>query len=249
MLFQKKKVTHEKYQNTTILKEETPFNIREAYKAARTNIMFAIPGEGCKRVVISSSYPGEGKTTTTTNLAITFAQTGARVLIIDCDMRKPRIRTVLHLEKKEGLSNVLGGFCKLEDVICSTPHDNLDGIGAGQIPPNPAELLASKKMGDVLDALSEKYDYILLDTPPVNIVTDATVLTPVTQGVIMVTRQNVTNHGDLQDALSKLELANAKVLGLVLAGIKQPKGLGYGKYSKYSKYGKYDYTYEYSESL
>lgn len=246
MLFKKEKEENKKYENNSILKEDTAFNIREAYKAARTNIMFSIPGEGCKRIVVSSSYPGEGKTTTTTNLAITFAQTGARVVIIDCDMRKPRIRTILGLDKSQGLSNVLGGFCKLDEVICTTPHENLHAIGAGQIPPNPAELLASKKMGEALDQLSENYDYIFLDTPPVNIVTDATVLTPVTDGVVMVTRQNKTTHKDLQDSLGKLELANAKVLGLVLGGIKHPKGIGYGKYGRY---GKYDYTYEYGESL
>lgn len=249
MLFKKKKEENKKYENNSILKEDTAFNIREAYKAARTNIMFSIPGEGCKRIVISSSYPGEGKTTTTTNLAITFAQTGARVVIIDCDMRKPRIRTVLGLEGALGLSNVLGGFCELGEAISVTSHENLHAISSGQIPPNPAELLASRKMAEVLDQLSENYDYIFLDTPPVNIVTDATVLTPVTDGVVMVTKQNQTTHKDLQDALGKLELAHAKVLGLVLGGIKQPKGIGYGKYSKYGRYGKYDYTYEYGESL
>lgn len=252
MAFKKKNKETTGYENKTILQENTPFTIKEAYKVARTNLMFSLPGEGCKRIVISSSYPGEGKTTTTVNLAITFAQTGARVLILDCDMRKPRIGAIMNLGVNMGLSNVLGGFNTLEEVLMTTPYDNLDVIAAGQIPPNPAELLASRKMQELLDVLSQRYDYIFLDTPPINMVTDTAVLTGCTDGVVMVTRQNFTHHKDVQEALSKLELAGAKVLGSMISGVKQPKGMGYkkyGKYGKYSKYNHYDYTYGYGESL
>ncbi|MGL4344876.1 MAG: CpsD/CapB family tyrosine-protein kinase [Cellulosilyticaceae bacterium] len=249
MVFKKKQQAQTAYENKSILNDTTPFNIKEAYKVARTNIMFSLPGEGCKRIVISSSYPGEGKTTTTINLAITFAQTGARVLVIDCDMRKPRISGVMDLGMSLGLSNVLGGFNPLEEVLVSAAYENLDVIGAGQIPPNPAELLASRTMQELLDYLSGQYDYIFLDTPPINMVTDTTVLTACTDGVVMVTRQNYTHHKDIQDALGKLELAGAKVLGSMLSGVKQPKGLGYKKYGKYGKYNNYDYTYGYGESV
>lgn len=233
---QNQKSLHTVSPDRLLLREDTNFNIKEAYKAARTNVMFSVPGEGCKKVVITSSYPAEGKTTASTNLSITFAQTGNRVLLIDCDMRKPKIHKAFNLVGDKGLSNVLGGFCGLSEVMQKTAYENLSVISAGHIPPNPAELLASESMKKLLEELSSQFDYIFLDTPPVNVVTDATVLVPVTSGIIMVVRQAVTNQHDIQEALAKLELVEAKVLGFILGSIKPQKGMT-GKYGKYGKYG------------
>ena len=226
-----------------ILNGETSFHIQEAYKASRTNTMFSIPGKGCKKVVVTSSFPGEGKSTTCINLAITFAQTGSKVLVIDADLRKPTVHRKLEVNNQYGLAHLLGNFCKAEDTITPSKYENLDVILAGHLPPNPAELLASEAMKNILDTLSERYDYIFLDTPPLNIVTDATVLSSIVSGTIVVVRQGETHHKDVQDALSKLEFANAKILGLILHGV-QGNNKKYGKYGKYSKYSRYgEYTY------
>nr|WP_307990885.1 CpsD/CapB family tyrosine-protein kinase [uncultured Niameybacter sp.] len=226
-----------------ILNGETSFHIQEAYKASRTNTMFSIPGKGCKKVVVTSSFPGEGKSTTCINLAITFAQTGSKVLVIDADLRKPTVHRKLEVNSQYGLAHLLGNFCKVEDTITSSKYENLDVILAGHLPPNPAELLASDAMKNILDTLSESYDYIFLDTPPLNVVTDATVLSSIVSGTIVVVRQGETHHKDVQDALSKLEFANAKILGLILHGV-QGNNKKYGKYGKYSKYSRYgEYTY------
>lgn len=243
-IFNSKKSTqlHHVAPDRLLIDDQTNFNIKEAYKAARTNIMFSIHGEGCKKIVITSSYPAEGKTTATTNLGVTFAQTGARVLVIDCDMRKPKVHQAFHVDTPLGLSNVLGGFARLDEVVVKTKYANLDIIPAGHIPPNPAELLASQAMCDILSKLEQSYDYIFLDTPPVNIVTDATILAPITSGTVLIVRQSVTNHRDVQEALGRLEFVHAKVLGFILGSIKPKNGLGskYGKYGKgYSKYQDY----------
>ncbi|MEG2090820.1 CpsD/CapB family tyrosine-protein kinase [Niameybacter sp.] len=223
-----------------ILSDTASFHVKEAYKATRTNTMFSIPGEGCKKIVVASSFPGEGKSTTCLNLAITFAQTGSKVLVIDADLRKPTIHRKLDLANEKGLAHLLGHFCKVEEAIIPTQYENLEVITSGHIPPNPAELLASESMTQILDTLSAQYDYIFLDTPPLNVVTDATVLSTQVSGTVLVVRQGVTHHKDMQDAVSKLEFAQGKILGLILHGVKDKKA-GYGKYSKYSKYSQYGY--------
>lgn len=224
-----------------ILNGDTSFHVQEAYKASRTNTMFSIPDKGCKKIVVTSSFPGEGKSTTCTNLAITFAQTGSKVVMIDADLRKPTVHKKLEVNNEYGLAHLLGNFCTIEQAIIPSSYENLDVIVAGHLPPNPAELLASDNMKELLDTLSESYDYIFLDTPPLNVVTDATVLSTMVSGTIVVVRQGITHHKDVQDALAKLEFANAKILGLILHGV-QNKGKTYGKYGKYSRYGEYSYS-------
>lgn len=218
-----------------ILNNQASFHVKEAYKAARTNAMFSLAGKGCKKVVITSSFPGEGKSTTCLNLAITFAQTGSKVLVIDGDMRKPTLHRKLDIFNENGLSHLLGDFCKTEEAIIHTTYENLDIITSGHVPPNPAELLASEAMRMLLGELEQNYDYIFIDTPPLNVVTDATVLSNTVSGTIVVVRQGVTHHKDIQDALGKLEFAQAKVLGFILHDVKENKQ-AYGKYGKYSRY-------------
>ena len=237
---QKKKMPmiNREMRKQTKLSTTTPFSVREAYKITRTNIMFSLTEEGCRRIAVSSSYPGEGKTTTCTNLALSFAQMGKKVLVIDCDLRKPQVHNVFGLDNQAGISNVLGGLAKVEDVLHYIEEDQISVITSGHIPPNPAELLASERMKTLLEELEKAYDYIFIDTPPVNMVTDAVTLSSVISGMLLVTKQGESTHKDLEAALNKLSLGKVKVLGFVLTGEKQ-KGGSYGKYGKYGKYGSY----------
>lgn len=223
-----------------ILSPGSDFYVREAYKTLRTNTMFALAAEdGCKTVMITSSLQGEGKSLTTLNLAISFAEAERRVLLIDCDLRRPKQARLLERCSGAGLSNVLFDPRLLPAAIVSGVRENLDVIFSGDIPPNPSELLGSRRFAALLEKLRESYDYILLDTPPVNIVTDAVVLAPRCDGVIVVVRANRTDRGALTHALEQLEYAQAKLLGVVLDDVAAASGgYGYGKY-RYKSYGSY----------
>ena len=222
----------------TRLTQSTPFSVKEAYKLTRTNILFSLAQSGCKYIAITSADLSEGKTTTCTNMAISFAQIGKRTLIIDADMRKPQIHNIFKVDNQVGLSNVLGGFVKAEETI-KCLEEGLYTMTAGHIPPNPAELLASQAMKDLLDELGQQYDYIFIDTPPVSVVTDAIIISGFVSGMIIVVKQAQSKQPELQDALSKLAFAKAKVLGVILtrAQIKSGK---YGKYGKYKGYSAYE---------
>lgn len=225
-----------------LLTSKSPFDVKEAYKSARTNIMFSLTNPGCKKIIVTSAFPKEGKTTTCVNLAIAFAQTTAKVLIIDCDLRKPRLHKIFMLKSNIGLSNVLTRMNTLEEAIQTTGFYGLEILPAGTTPPNPAELLASDSMKEVIDTLSEKYDYIFMDTPPVNVVTDAVVLSPYISGLFLVTRQKFTDHRSIKDALNRLELANIKPTGFILNDIDEYSSkykYGYKRYGRYGRYGKY----------
>ncbi len=233
----------------TLINQSTSFIINEAYKTARTNIMFALSatGKGCKKIIITSASPGEGKTTTCLNLAITFAQMNAKVLVIDADLRKPRVYRHLGLERKNGLSDVLGGLTDINTAIHHCPEHNIDCITSGQIPPNPAELLSSSEMEALLNTLSERYDYIFLDTPPVTMVTEAAAMSKFTNGTVVIIRQNYTIHEMLQRAQANLKFGEAKILGYILndVDVNQYRS-GYGRYG-YRGYGHRRYGYGYSE--
>lgn len=232
--------------STTLLTDCTNFMVKEAYKAARTNIRFSLSSsKGCKKIVITSASPGEGKTTTCLNLAIAFAQTDTKVLVIDADLRKPRLYRHLSIERENGLSDLLCGLIETKDAIKHCEKHNLDCITSGQIPPNPAELLSSKEFELILEELGASYDYIFIDTPPVTVVTDAAAMAKATNGVILIVRQNNTIHETIERALSNLKMTNAKFLGFILNGVSDAS-YGYGTYgAKYKKYGNYgDSTYE-----
>lgn len=186
-----------KRNQAAIINKKTPFIIQEAYKTARTNTIFSVSGSmenSCKVIAITSAGPGEGKTTTTINLAITFAQTGAKVLIIDGDLRKPRVHQYLGVVKTDGLSTVLSNQKTFDEVVYKNIREGLDLLASGSIPPNPAELLSSDAMGETLKELKTRYDYIFLDTPPVTVVTDAAALSKFIDGIILIVRQDYTAH-------------------------------------------------------
>ncbi|GAB1475539.1 hypothetical protein MASR2M70_03710 [Bacillota bacterium] len=235
----KKNTTEAKY---TLLSDGTSFHVKEAYKAMRTNVMFSVPDDGCKVIAVTSAVPGEGKSTTVINLAITFAQTGTRVLLIDADMRRPNIKRILSAGDGIGLSEILAKFVKAEEAIHSSGYDKLDVIFSGNVPPNPVELLGSDNMQAMIEELKGKYDYIFIDTPPINVVTDATVVSRLLHGIILVARENKSKKDEVTEALNKLRFVNAKVLGLVLNDkMYQSKRGGY--YGKYGKYGRYRHYY------
>lgn len=236
-----------------LLNDKTSFDVKESYKELRTNIMFSVPGDKCKKLLITSSVASEGKSTTNVNLAVTMAETGAKVILIDCDLRRPNIARLLGQNGDKGLSNVLINNCTIKSAIFNTKYPNLDVIFAGKIPPNPAELLSSDKMKELVDDLSQEYDYIFFDTPPINLVTDAALISSLADGVVVVSRQHVTERRLLAQAVEKLNFVNAKIIGIVLNDVSMSKS-GYGGYKKYGygksygrKYSRHGY-YEYSSS-
>ncbi len=220
-------------------KAHVPFAIVEAYKTIRANLLFLMSGSKSKSIVISSSNVGEGKSTTAVNLAIAFAQLGSKVLLIDADMRRPSIYKKMKLSNQKGLSSVLVGFCETSEAI-EEINPYFDIMTSGPVPPNPSELLGSDKMSELLEELAQKYDYIFIDTPPVNVVSDALVLAPKTEGVVYVVHDSVTTHDEFQKALSSVEFADVRMLGVILNGTNKRK-------SRYRYLtGRYYYKYYYS---
>lgn len=229
-----------KINSLRILNDKTTFDVRESFNELRTNIVFSMSSKGTKKVLITSSIASEGKSTTCLNMAITFAEAGTKTLLIDCDLRVPNVGKLLNDDSKKGLSNILVNDCTIEEALHPTQYKNLDVILSGSIPPNPTELLASDAMQALMDELSGKYDYILLDAPPVNVVTDAVIISRLATGVVVVCRQYVADKKMLGATVEKLQFANAKILGIVLNDVAVAKK-GYGKYSKYGRYG-YGYS-------
>ncbi len=223
-----------------ILSDDTQFAIREAYKAARTNLVFSLAENEKKIVVITSCSPSEGKSTNCLNMAITTAETGTDVLLIDCDMRKPVQHQLLRLDNKTGLSSVLGGIVRdVSKVVDRNVRSHLDVLTAGPIPPNPAELLSGSKMDQLLELVGDHYDYVFIDTPPINVVTDALLLNNRTAGIIFVVKEGHTRHEDIREALEKSRMTNGRVLGFIKANCS-------GRSSKGGYSYKYKYKYKYS---
>ncbi len=232
-----------------LLNDMTPFMIKEAYKAVRANVNFTLTGSsGCKKFVVTSSTAGEGKTTTSINLAIAFAQTKAKVLLIDADMRKSSIHKYLGIKNVIGLSNVLSGYTQLNEIIKKTTY-GFDCLTAGPIPPNPAELLMTQAAQDLITTLSEYYDYIIIDTPPVAIVSDTLAIVDKVDGAIITIRERHASHTELKKAITALKFADSKILGFILNDASREDGTY--KYSYKYRYRKtykyYDYDNSYYE--
>jgi capsular exopolysaccharide synthesis family protein len=247
---------HQAQQDGQFLQEEknnllingNNFFIREAYKTLRTNVSFALADqEGCKVIAVTSSMQSEGKSFTATNLAIACAQADKKVLLIDADLRRPKLNRLLGASARNGLTELLLQPDLREQVILHEETSGMDVIISGAIPPNPSELLGSKRMKTLLDDLRQKYEYIILDTPPVNMVTDASVLAPICDGVIFVVRMNHSERGAVIHAVEQLGYANAKILGMVLNEIDMEQTVGY-RYQKYHRYGRYGYSGYYGYS-
>ena len=207
-------------QNTP-MNPDIKFQVTEAYKAARTNLAFTVLKQGCKKIVFTSSISREGKSTSAVNIAISLSQQiNVKVLLIDSDLRKPKINSFFNLENVPGLTNYLGNMCGLTDVIQSTEIPNLSVICGGVIVPNPSELLASEAMENLLHTSENDYDYIILDTSPINIVIDALTLVRITDGVVIVVKEGFSTHRELAKTIETLGRVNAKILGIILNGTK-----------------------------
>ena len=209
----------------------------ESFRALRTNLQFLNVEDGPRIFVVSSSGPGEGKSTTTANLAIALAETGARVALVDGDLRKPRVADYMGIEGGVGLTSVLIGQVELADALQKWGRGALFVLPSGPIPPNPAELLGSPAMDHVLTALGEHFDYVLVDAPPLLAVTDAAVLAKKTRGIIMVAASGKAKKQEVQGALRSLETSGGTLLGMVVTKLptKGPDsysyGYGYGAYA------------------
>lgn len=211
----KPKTTYSKYDRSG----DAEFFTIEAYKLARTNISLSVIKQGCKRLVFTSAVPSEGKTTTSCNIAAAFSKyISTKTVIVDCDLRKPTVAKFFKIKNNPGLTNYLGGMNDLDSVIQQVPGTNLFVVPAGIIPPNPLELLSSKEFSDFLDELSKRFDYIIIDTPPVNIVADVLPVAEKTDGVIVVAYEERSNYVELDKAIDTLKRCDAKILGFILNG-------------------------------
>ena len=206
-----------------------PHGLRaEAYRSVRTNLQFLGLDQGHRAIVVTSSIPGEGKTTTSLHIAHTLAASGERVLVIDADLRRPKIASYLNVEGAVGLTTVLIGDASLEDVV--QPHGtvNLDVLASGPIPPNPAELLGHPRMAKLIAAASERYDTVIIDSPPLLPVTDAAVLSRLSDGMLVVVGAGTVKRPELGNALASLERVDARVLGLLLNRVRERDADTYG---------------------
>lgn len=215
------------------------FHFVESYNSLRTNIRFASVDRQYQKIVITSSISGEGKSTVAIDLAIALAHPDSRVLLIDCDLRKPALMKYLSIDTRApGLTNALVGIADVENCIVHLYEKDIDFIPSGPIPPNPPELLGSGRMSEIIEILSKRYDYILFDTPPVSVVTDAAVLSKFSDGVIFVIKHHFTTIEDAQLAKTNLSSVGATVIGTVLNNFNaKNSSLEYESYHKQYKYG------------
>ena len=222
-------------QDVKLNAEAVGFQIKESYKKARTNIAYSIVKKGCKMISFTSSAKSEGKTITSVNIAIALAQqVDTKVLIIDCDLRRPRVQSVLEIPVSKGITNYLNFECEISDIIYNSKMDNLDAICCGTIPPNPSELLASDNMKDLIKELSNKYDYIIFDTPPIGVVIDALPIIKQTDGVVVVVRDNVTDITDYKKTIEILNRSEANIIGVIFNDVEP---VGKRKYGGGYRYG------------
>lgn len=219
--------------STRLITRERPKSlISEQYRTIRTNIEFSAVDKDLKTIICTSANPYEGKSTTITNLATTFAQQGKKVLFVDADLRKPTAHRRFQLDNKIGLTSVLTKRHSLERAISLTNVENLWLLPSGPIPPNPAELLGSKSLIDLIEKSKTVFDMVIFDSPPVLAVTDAQILGNLCDGALLVVRSNSTEKEVLQKAKSLLDKANVDILGAILNGVDQDKMKYYYYYGK-----------------
>lgn len=221
----KKKIDEIQTLNSLLVDNSTPFAIREAYKALYTNILYLNIEDKCKKIVVTSSVSGEGKTTTAVNVAITLAQNleDKKVLLIDADMRRPSIAKMLSLgSRTHGLSEFLAGIDK-DPHIDYIPQYKLAVLSAGGKSVNPTKLIGSENMSRLIKACEKEFDYIIIDTPPVNVVTDAVLLNKNVNGYILTARADHSNINKINECVAKLEQVGADIYGFVFLGEKVTK--------------------------
>ena len=229
--------------NVEIKTQKLDYFVEEAYKSVRTNLQFC--GADKKIIAVTSCTPNEGKSTVSLNLAISLAEVGKKVLLIDADLRKSVLigRTKIS-DSIDGLAHFLSKQVQAKDIICTTNIPNLHIIYTGTFPPNPAELLGGKYFKGLLKSVREIYDYVLIDTPPLGSVIDSAIIAESCDGAIMVIESGVISYRFAQDVKDQLEKSKCPILGVVINKANMAeRGYGrYGKYGRYGRYGKYEYT-------
>ena len=225
------------------LHKNLEFTATEQYKLLRTNLDFTVPeGTKCPVIGVTSSTRGEGKSTTSINLSYVLAEKGSKVLLIDGDLRIPSIAKKMELKSTPGLTDLLMGKSIQLETLKSSMMDSWYVLPSGDIPPNPSELLGSKRMEAVLETLRNEFDYIIIDLPPVNIVSDALSISSLITGLIIVIREEFTEKKELERCFRQLKLSNVNVLGCVMNEAKSGSG-SYRKYRRYRYYRYYRYYY------
>ena len=210
--------------------EDKPKSIAaEAYRTLRTNIQYSSFDKEIRSIAVTSAEPAEGKSTVAGNLALSFAQNDKKVILLDCDLRKPSVHKNFRISNIKGLSEVLLGKVDINDVI-QKRNDNLDVLTSGKIPPNPSEMLSSMAMTNLIEELKEKYEIIILDTAPLKAVTDAQILATKVDGTILVTRAERTKKEAVLEAKSLLEKVGANIIGTVLHAVENNKNKYYYYY-------------------
>jgi len=219
-------------------KGATP-NFAEAMRTVRTNVLFSSTADGGQSIVVTSSGPGEGKTVVSSNLALALAQTGQRVLLIDADMRRPRVHQVFAERQEPGLSNILVGDTKTGDAVRPTSCSTLWILPAGHLPPNPAELLGSKRFEDFIETLKDHFAFVIIDSPPIMAVSDSAIVAHIADGVLFVIGAEMTSRGVARTAVEQLVNANGHMIGAVLNRVDLTHNAYY--YSQYYRreYGHY----------
>ncbi len=226
------------------LHKNLEFTATEQYKLLRANLDFTLPqGEKCPIIGVTSSMRGEGKSTTAVNLSYVLAEKGSRVLLIDGDLRIPSVAKKMEIQSSPGLTDLLMGKGAQMSDFQSPILKSWYILPAGNIPPNPSELLGSRRMEAVLNELKQTFDYIIIDLPPVNIVSDALSISKLITGIIVVIREEYTEKKELERCFRQLKLSDVNILGCVMNEAKS----GSGSYSKYRKYRYYRY-YRYYQS-
>ncbi len=230
------------------LHKHLDFTASEQYRLLRANLHFTVPeGVKCPVIGITSSIRGEGKSTTAINLSYVLAEKGSKVLLIDGDLRIPSVAKKLGIESKPGLTDLLLGATANVNNWRSSLQDNLYILPSGDIPPNPSELLGSSRMENALQLLREKFDYIIIDLPPVNLVSDVMAIAGHITGLLLVIREDYTTKRDVEVCIRQVRLANMNILGVVMNENQNDAG-GYRHYSKYKRYRYYRRYYRYYQT-
>jgi tyrosine-protein kinase Etk/Wzc len=211
--------------------------VSESYRDLRTSLRFSKAGTPPRSILVTSAGPREGKSTTSSNLAVAFAQSGQKCLLVDADLRRPVVHNLFSIEREPGLAEAVAGLVPLDECIRKIPVENLDILPCGFIPHNPSELLGSSRMKGVLEELYRRYEIIIIDSPPVAVVTDALIMAPEVDGTLMVIGAKLGNRRVVQTAFTKLGRSSASVLGAVLNG--------FDPLRMYTSYGYYTYRYYY----
>ena len=225
----------------SVADDNAPFSYVEAYKMLCTNLEFITAAQDCKKIMITSTLANEGKTNVSVNLALTLAGYDKKVCLVECDLRRPSVHRFLKANRNStGLTNILKGEITIKEGVNHVEGTTMDVLLSGSTPPNPSELLASAKMKDVIDELETMYDYVISDTPPVLLVTDAAALGKYMNGALLVVKHNATEKGLVLKAKGYLDSAGVKILGAIYS-IYSEKSVGNYYYSKYSSYNYYYY--------